>query len=263
MPLRINARYVVYATALLLALGLMLYLRSLRSATDWVGETPLAERDYPEIREEGVLRLLTAYGEGGVVKEGQLTGAVYELAQRLHRRTGLQVEVVLEDSWDKALELLRTGRVDVLTRPMAHTVAIDTALFRTFGEATTGPIFLVQRRNDSITRVARQLDLAGRTITLPASSPLTLFLDHLGEEVGDSIRLSVDPHYGTEGLAVLVASGKIAYTACTEDEAKRLATQLPELDCSLPLSYSLRTAWLLRRTSPQLADSLRAWGVHR
>ena len=149
------------------------------------------------------------------------------------------------------MDELRTGAVDVIARPLAHTVAIDTALFRPFGEATTGPIFLVQRKADSATHVGRQLDLAGRTITLPEASPLRLFLEHLGEEIGDSIRLAVDPHYATEGLAMLVASGKIPYTAC------------PELDCSLPLSYSLRTTWLLRRSSPQLADSLLSWGVKR
>ena len=214
-----------------------------------------SERDYPEIRKEGVLRLLTAYGEGGEVQDGKLTGLVYELAKRLHQRTGLQVEVVLENSWERALEELRTGAVDVIARPLAHTVAIDTALFRPFGEATTGPIFLVQRKADSATHVGRQLDLAGRTITLPEASPLKLFLD--------SIRLAVDPHYATEGLAMLVASGKIPYTACSEVDAKRLAEKLPELDCSLPLSYSLRTTWLLRRSAPQLADSLLSWGVKR
>ena len=244
----LNTRYLIYGLALLCALGLMYYLRGRTNATAEHSRGTNSERDYPEIRKEGVLRLLTL---------------VYELAKRLHQQTGLQVEVVLENSWERALEELRTGAVDVIARPLAHTVAIDTALFRPFGAATTGPIFLVQRKADSATHVDRQLDLAGRTITLPEASPLRLFLEHLGEEIGDSIRLAVDPHYATEGLAMLVASGKIPYTACSEVDAKRLAEKLPELDCSLPLSYSLRTTWLLRRSSPQLADSLLSWGVKR
>lgn len=260
---RLNTRYLIYGLALLCALGLMYYLRGRTNTTAEHSRGANSERDYPEIRKEGVLRLLTAYGEGGEVQDGKLTGLVYELAKRLHQRTGLQVEVVLENSWERALEELRTGAVDVIARPLAHTVAIDTALFRPFGEATTGPIFLVQRKADSATHVGRQLDLAGRTITLPEASPLRLFLEHLGEEIGDSIRLAVDPHYATEGLAMLVASGKIPYTACSEVDAKRLAEKLPELDCSLPLSYSLRTTWLLRRSSPQLVDSLLSWGVKR
>lgn len=260
---RINPRYLAYGLALLLALGLMYYLRGRTESKEATSPEPPSERDYPAIRQEGTLRLLTAYGEGGEVQAGRLTGQVYELAQQLHRRSGLKVEVVLENSWDKALEELRTGRVDLVARPLAHTMAVDTALYLPFGEMSSGPIFLVQRRADTTTLVRRQLDLAGRTITLPEASPLRLFLEHLGEEIGDSLRLESAPKYATEQLAIQVASGHIDYTACTAQEAKRLGALLPELDCSLPLSYSTRTAWLLRRRSPVLADSLRAWGVHR
>ena len=56
-----------------------------------------------------------------------------------------------------------------------------------------------------------------------------------------------------------VASGKIDYTICTDKEAQRFKTLFPELDCTLPLSYSFRTAWLLRRTAPALSDSLSLW----
>ena len=53
-----------------------------------------------------------------------------------------------------------------------------------------------------------------------------------------------------------VASGKINYTVCTSEEAERFARLFPTLDCTLPLSYSVRTAWLMRRNSPALRDSL-------
>lgn len=264
MPrLRLNYRYLLYGLALLLALGLMYYLRSSSEGAKRSEPLPTAQRDYSEIRHEGVLRLLTAYGEGGEVQAGQLTGEVYELAQRLHQRSGLQVEVVLENSWEKALEQLRTGLVDLVARPVAHTMEIDTSLYRPFGELSSGPIYLVQRKRDSVTHVTSQLDLAGRTITLPEASPLSLFLKHLGEEIGDSIRLETDPKYATEQLAMQVASGTIDYTACTATEAERFSAKLPELDCSLPLSYSTRTTWLLRRSSPVLGDSLTRWGVRR
>lgn len=260
---RLNYRYLVYGVALLLALGLMCYLRSPWGSRTEVDPLPTALRDYPQIRQEGVLRLLTAYGEGGEVRDGALTGEAYELAHRLHRLTGLQVEVILENSWEKALEQLRTGLVDLIARPVAHTMEVDTSLYRPFGELTAGPVYLVQRQGDSATRVTSQLELAGRTIVLPEASPLSLFLQHLGEEIGDSIRLQTDPKYGTEQLAMLVASGAIDYTACSDSEAKRLGEKLPHLDCTLPLSYSTRTTWLLRRSSPQLADSLTRWGIHR
>ena len=56
-----------------------------------------------------------------------------------------------------------------------------------------------------------------------------------------------------------VAAGSIDYTLATGREAERYRQILPELDCSLPLSYTIREAWLLRRDAPQLADSLSRW----
>ena len=103
--LRINTRLAVYILLLVVALGLLLYLRhqSKRSAS---APLPLVERDYPEIRREGTLRLLAAYGNGGEVQGGQLTGAIYELAKQLEQTSGLRVEVLLENRWDEALRRL-------------------------------------------------------------------------------------------------------------------------------------------------------------
>lgn len=260
--LRINTRLAVYILLLVTALGLLVYLRhqSKRSAS---ASLPLVERDYPEIRREGTLRLLAAYGSGGEVQGGQLTGAVYELAKQLERKSGLRVEVLLENRWDEALRLLSSGAADLIARPMTHTSSVDTTRYMLFAEKTSGPIYLVQRRADSAHRITRQVQLAGRSLTLPKSSPLTLFIEHLGEEIGDSLSIHIDTLYATEQIAMQVAAGKIPYTVCTSEEATRLSKLLPTLDCTLPLSYSVRTAWLMRRTSPALRDSLIAWGVTR
>ena len=177
----------------------------------------------------------------------------------LQQRSGLRVEVVLENNWEKALTYLSSGQVDLVTRPTASTSDIDTTRFRLFGQEHSGPIFLIQRRADSTTFVTSQIQLSGRTITLPLASPYRLFLEHLSEEIGEAIHLEEDSLYQAEQLAMQVASGKIDYTICTDKEAQRFKTLFPELDCTLPLSYSFRTAWLLRRTAPALSDSLSLW----
>jgi probable glutamine ABC transporter len=254
----LKGRPVLYIILLLHVIGLMVYLHYRRSRD--AAPTPTAGRDYPEIRREGTLRLLTAYTEGGVHAEGgELTGAVYTLAKKLQERSGIRVEVILENSWERALQLLSEGGADLVVRPMASTADVDTTRFLLFGQQTSGPLFLVQRRADSTTLVKRQIELAGRMITLPKGSPFALFIEHLSEEIGDSIHLDVDTLYQAEQLAMRVASGKIAYTVCTHDEAKLFSKAFPELDCSIPLSYSFRTAWLLRHTSLALRDSLSVW----
>lgn len=261
---RLNVRLVGYALALILAIGLMLYLRRQDRGSDRSASgLEVVRRDYPEVRQEGVLRLLAAYGEGGEVQGGRLTGSIYELAQQLQSRSGLRVEVILENRWDEALKKLASGAADLVARPLTHTSEVDTTLFMLFAEQTSGPIYLVQRRADSTHHISRQVELAGRSITLPEASPLRLFLEHLGEEIGDSLHVQIDTVYAAEQLAMQVAAGSISYTVCTSPEAKRFTRIFPELDCTLPLSYSVRTAWLMRRSSQALRDSLLVWGAVR
>ena len=153
----LKGRTPLYLVLLLLVIAVMLYLRTHSGGE--VSPPPTAGRDYPEIRREGTLRLLTAYTEGGVHAEGgELTGAVYTLAKKLQERSGLRVEVILENSWERALQLLSEGGADLVVRPMASTADVDTTRFLLFGQQTSGPLFLVQRRADSTTLVKRQIE---------------------------------------------------------------------------------------------------------
>lgn len=255
---KLTPRLLGYLMALLLALGLMYYLRP-SAGTSQAGEEAIVQRDWPEIQREGVLRILSAYTDGAVeIKDGLRTGAIYELARQLTARSGLRVEVVLENDWPRALEALRRGEVDLIARPLAHTSEVDTLSFRPWRAHSAAPLYLVQRR-DSAQLIRQQLALGGKTIVLPEGSPYTLFVQHLSEEIGEPIHLSYDSLYPSEQLAMRVAAGSIDYTLATGREAERYRKILPELDCSLPLSYTIREAWLLRRDAPQLADSLSRW----
>lgn len=257
LPFRLTPRLQAYLLALILALGLMYYLRP--STPQPSAPQPLSSRDWPEIQREGVLRILSSYSDGGVsVQDGERTGTIYELAQELTARSGLRVEVVLENDWSKATQWLYSGRIDLLARPLAHTSEVDTLHFRPWRVRSAAPLYLVQRR-DSAHLIRQQLELAGKQIVLPKASPYQLFLQHLSEEIGETIQLSYDSLYPSEQLAMRVAAGSIGYTLATAQEAARYRKLFPELDCSLPLSYSLREVWLLRRSSPQLADSLSRW----
>lgn len=169
--LRTNTRLWVYAFLLLLAIAMLLYLRRQVKTSKEAASLPFIERDYPEIRKEGTLRLLAGYGSGGEVQGGQLSGAIYELAKQLEKKSGLRVEVVLENRWDEALRHLSTGTADLVAHPITHTSAVDTTRYMLFAEKTSGPIYLVQRRADSAHHISRQVELAGHSITLPKASP--------------------------------------------------------------------------------------------
>lgn len=257
--MKIRRRTFIYLGLLALVLGAMLYLSQLRSQRQEQSALTEVVRDYPEIAHEGVLRLLAPYNAHSYDGElQQMTGSVYRLAQELGSRTGLKVEVVLENGQDRSLRMLLSGEVDLIASPRVRTTDIDTLRYQWVQDRTSGPIYLVGRK-DSLSTVSSHLDLAGRVITLPKASALRLFVEHLQEEIGEGISIELDPLYSTEQLIILVASGKRDYTLCTSQEAEYYRQKFPDLDITFPMSYSLREGWLARRSSPALVDSLKVW----
>lgn len=245
-----------YIILLIAGLGGMYYLRTKMQVPQ---TSPVSIRDYLEIAQDGVLRLQAAYSAMEHQADAtQEFGEIQRLSRALSEASGLKVEVVLENSRDKALKMLLDGQVDVLTRSFVRTSELDSTRLRLVQERLSGPLYLVQRR-DSVAAIRKQIDLAGKMITLPAGSRWGIFVEHLAEEIGDSIRISQDPLYDTEQLIVQLAAGTIDYTLCTADEAKSYAEHFADLDFSLPVSYSLRSAWVIRRASTALADSLVVW----
>lgn len=253
--MRRNRLLPLYFLLLAVGLGAMYYLRILARGGDEL-KLPLS-RDYAEIACEGRLRLQAVYNTLEADAEVG-TALAYDLARLLSERSGLEVEVILENDRDKALQMLLEGRVDVITRAITRTSEVDTTLFSLVRQQLSGPLHLVQRR-DSATLIRRQIDLANKTIVLPKGSRWRIFVDHLSEEIGEKISVDFDPLYDTEQLIMKVAAGSIDYTLCSDRESKHYSPLFEGLDFDLPVSYSLRSAWLIRRNAPVLLDSLSLW----
>lgn len=257
--MNIRRRLYLYGGLLLLAIVTMIALGRLSREGEISLDQPQV-RDYPEVAQEGILRILAAFNAYDYRGQtDRMTGRVYELAQRLSVRTGLQVDVVLENDPSRGLKMLESGEVDLIASPRIRTLDVDTMRFVWVQDATSGPVYLVYRRDSLQAPIRDHIDLKDKTITLPKSSDLRLFVEHLREEIGEGVHLELDPLYSTEQLIILVASGKRAYTLCSSSEAEYYRQKFPELDISLPMSHNLREGWLMRRTSTQLIDSLSIW----
>lgn len=246
----------LYGILLIVTLATMAYLYRRAQLAETPAESAITlPRDLAEISAEGRLRILAPYE---AFASGDSTGRAYALARYIGAHTPLEVEVLLEDNTERALEMLRLGAVDLIAHPFVRTADIDTTQYTWIQGTTSGPLYLVQRA-DTAHLITRQLDLADLTITLPEGSPLSLFVHHLAEEIGDSIHINENELYNAEQLIIQVASGDIDYTICSEDQRDTYRALHPNLDFSLPLSYSLRRGWLVRRASLVLRDSIIIW----
>lgn len=257
--MRYKKRLYLYLFLLVVVVGMMMLIRlKIKSSRN---DSPVP-RDYPEIMSSGELNVVTDYNSIGLyVSADTLQGFQREMLLALEKEWGIKVNLFLENSLDENFEGLSLMRYDLVAR----NIPVNVLLKDTF--AFTNPItlnkqVLVQRKqqfNDSVPPIRQHLDLGGKTIHVPADSPVILRLNNLSHEIGDTIFIVEDPTYETEQLVIMVASGDIDFTVCDEKIAMRLAKMLPEIDVDTDVSFTQLEAWAVRKDSPVLLDSLNSW----
>lgn len=219
-------------------------------------------RDYPEIKKEGVLRMVTEYNQSGYYVSGDtLQGFQYELSQAIAQISGLEVQTHLVMSLSESFKELSENECDVIARNIPITSEMrDDYLF-------TEPIVfnkqvLVQRTaeaNNGQAPLRNQLDLAQKTLYIPKDSPALLRLQNLEHEIGDTIYVIEDELYSTEQLMIMVAKGDIDYAVCDQQIARQTQKDLPEVDITTDISFTQLQSWAVRKDSPILLDSLNSW----
>lgn len=219
-------------------------------------------RDYPEIKAEGILRMVTEYNQSGYYIAGDtIEGFQYELSQAIAQISGLEVQTHLVMSLAESFEMLANNKCDIIARNIPTTSEIkEDYLF-------TEPIVLnkqvliqrTEKANDGIKPIRNQLDLAGKTLYIPKDSPAQLRLQNLSHEIGDTIYVKEDDLYSGEQLAIMVAKKDIDYAVCDQQIARKSKELLPEIDIETDISFTQLQSWAVRKDSPILLDSLNSW----
>ena len=232
---------ILYAFLLIVAVVTMVQLWRLNQRPQETGP-----RDYPEIKEEGILRMITEYNQSGYFVSGDtVQGFQYELSQAIAKLSGLEVQTHLEMSLAKSFEELSDNKCDVIARNIPITSEMrENYLF-------TEPIVLnkqvlVQRTaeaNNGQAPIRNQLDLAQKTLYIPKDSPALLRLQNLGHEIGDTIYVVEDELYSTEQLMIMVAKGDIDYAVCDQQIARMTQKKLPEVDILTDVSFTQLQSW--------------------
>lgn len=245
----------IYIILLLIAVMTMIFLWQSK-------EKPLAARDYPEIAQQGVLRMITEYSQSGYFIAGDtIEGFQYELGQAIAELSGLEVEIQLEMSLPKSFEALSTNQVDIIARNIPVTSDLVTT-YKFTDPIVLNKQVLIQRTaeaNNGIPPIRNQLDLAGKTLHIPQESPALLRIENLESEIGDTIHVVENPLYSSEQLIIMVARGDIDYAVCDQQIAILSKAQFPEIDIDTDISFTQLQSWAVRPDSPVLLDSLNSW----
>ncbi|MDD2436022.1 MAG: transporter substrate-binding domain-containing protein [Massilibacteroides sp.] len=219
------------------------------------------KRDYPEIVEEGILRIVTGYNQTGYyITRDTIEGFQYELCQAISDISGLEVQISLGTRLSENFRLLSEGKYDVI----AQNIPITSDRKEDF--LFTDPIVLnkqvlVQRSkgNDSVPLIRSQLDLAKKRVYIPEGSPALVRIHNLEDEIGDSIYVVEEKIYSEEQLIIRVTKGEIDYAVCDQQVAETYHCLYPDLDIDTDISFTQLQAWAVRNDALVLRDSLNSW----
>lgn len=230
----------------------------------------ITNRDLKEIKESGVLYAVTMYSSTSYfLYRGQAMGFEYELLERVADYLDVKLEIVIAKDMYEMVERLYEGKADII----AHGLAV-TKLRKQY-VSFPDPLFLshqvlVQRKPENWRQmklheiqeelISDNIELIGKTVSIRVNSSYFHRLNNLMDEIGDEILIDTMPDdLETEKLIKMVVDGEIKYTIADNNIASINASYYPELDIKVPLSFSQRISWALRKSSPELLSIINQW----
>ena len=199
------------------------------------------------------------------------SGFEYELLSDFCKTNGLELEMIVNENLDSCFSLLDSCQVDVV----AVGIGSNKNMKRRY--LLTDPILmqksvLVQRlpkdwkNMSTANEVENQLlrssvDLAGKTVHLPQGSHEVKLLEHLSDQIGDTIYIVECDSLNSFDLVKAVSSGLIDYTVVEEYVARMASIGLPGLDTKLNVSVEQPLCWVLQNheSDSSLLRTINCW----
>lgn len=187
-----------------------------------------------------------------------LGGFNFDLMNHVAAQAGYAVKYHPVVSLEKSVAGLEDGMYDILIADVPMTLDFQDRF------VYSDPVYLdkqvLVQRKDSLGRVeiVSQLDLAQREVWVVANSPVVSRLKNLSAEIGDTIYVKQDNHYGAEQLLIMTAVGDIPRAVVNEKSARAIADDYPDVDISTAISFTQFQSWIMRKDNVELADSINA-----
>jgi membrane-bound lytic murein transglycosylase MltF len=233
---------------------------SLLIIKEWISTKNI--RDLPEIKKNNTLKVVTEYNSVGFYEDNDsIAGLQYELCRYIAQRSGLTIQLFIENNLETAIRKLEKNEYDVIAQNIPITNVNKQFLAFTV-PITQSKQVLVQRKSnntDSILFITNQLDLANQTIYVTKNSSAILRLNHLAEEIAEPIYIKEIAGYTSDQLIYMVDNKDIDYAVVDKEISLKNTKLFPNLDFKTEISFTQFQAWALRKTSPVLLNNLNVW----
>ncbi|MDR2918136.1 MAG: transglycosylase SLT domain-containing protein [Tannerella sp.] len=220
--------------------------------------------DFPEIIEKGEITAVTLNSSTSYFQyRMQPMGYEYDLIADFAATHNLKLNIKIAENATRLIEMLQGGEADVVAYP----IQIDNRLKKEVlfcGHEKQSNIVLVQRAAPGDTILKDVTDLIGKEVYVKHNTRFHERLKNLNNELGGGIHI-VDIEKDTvttEDLIEMVSLGKIPYTACEDDVARLNRTYYRNINIDLPISFKQRSSWIVKKSSPLLAQAINEWAAN-
>ena len=217
--------------------------------------------DLPQLKERGELVAVTLYSSTSYFQyKMQDMGYEYDLAKDFAKSVGLKLTVKVANSPARLIEMLNEGEADLVAFPIPIHQELKAGTIYCGKEKVSQQV-LVQREEKGSQPLTDVTQLIGKEVYVQANTRYSERLANLNEELGGGIRIHevTADSITTEDLIEQVSQGKIAYTVSDDQVARLNKTYFWNLHIGLEISFPQRCSWVVRRTSPLLAEAIDAW----
>jgi membrane-bound lytic murein transglycosylase F len=216
--------------------------------------TEIILRDFPTIKQEGKIRLLTRYNSNSYfLQRGHPRGFEFELVEAFAKENKLEVDVIILRADDDPYEMLKIGLGDIY----AANLSIND---ERRGQTTfTAPYNVVDQILAINTDYNLADDLEGLgpiTISVKKSTSYFSTLKKLKEQNAAFTLEEVTEEWDTEGLLQAVSRGEIMATVADENILQAARSYLPNLEAGPSIAKSDTIAWAIRSNVPILKSKV-------
>lgn len=221
--------------------------------------------DLLQIKEKGQLVAATLYSSISYFQyKMQPMGYEYDLIKDFAKTENLELEIKVAGSQTQMIEMLESGEVDVIAYPMPINNNLKQDVIYCGREELDTQV-LIQQSNKGDSLLTDVTQLIGKDVYVNPNTKYFDRLTNLNNELGGGIKIHTIPEdsVGTEDLISMVSKGDIPFTVSDENIARLNKTYFWNIDLSLQISFLQRSAWMVRKSSPELANAINHWATDK
>ncbi|MCH5220123.1 MAG: transporter substrate-binding domain-containing protein [Muribaculaceae bacterium] len=207
------------------------------------------------------LRVATLYSPlSYFLYRGDTLGYDYTLLKDFAKDKGIEFEITVAPSLDKAVEMLDSNAVHLVAYSIPVTSDFRRHVIPCGPENYTTQV-LVQPKSKSENMITDVTELIDRDVWVQPNSKYQQRLENLNRELGGGINIHIIERdtIADEDIVAMVSNHQIPLSIVDSDVARFLRNYYKDIDVSLPLSLAQRSSWGVSLANEWLADSITAW----